>query len=70
MKCADYEEDPPATSFTECAMIALYYSSEKEKPQGAVDYTRARYVKKPSGARPGAVIYTNQKTVFVTPERE
>ena len=35
-----------------------------------VDYTRVRYVKKPSGAKPGMVIYTNQSTVFVTPNQK
>lgn len=33
-----------------------------------VDYTLRRYVKKPSGARPGYVIYTNQTTLFVDPD--
>ena len=34
-----------------------------------VDYPPVRYVKKPSGARPGMVIYTDYKTIYVTPER-
>lgn len=33
-----------------------------------VDYTPVKYVKKPAGARAGMVIYTTNKTVFVTPE--
>lgn len=37
MRCADSTEEPPAQSFTECAVIAAYFSSEKEKPQTAVD---------------------------------
>ena len=32
-----------------------------------VDYTRIRYVSKPNGAKPGMVIYTNERTVFVKP---
>ena len=35
-----------------------------------VDYTLRRYVKKPGGARPGFVIYTNQRTLFVKPAQE
>ena len=35
-----------------------------------VDYTLRRYVKKPGGAKPGFVIYTNQHTLFVEPARE
>jgi len=34
-----------------------------------VDYTPARYVKKPNGAKPGFVIYTNFKTASVKPEK-
>ena len=33
----------------------------------AIDYALARYVKKPSGAKPGMVIYTDYKTLFVQP---
>ena len=36
----------------------------------AVDYTAVRNVKKPSGAKPGKVIYTDYKTLFVTPTLE
>ncbi len=68
LKCG--ADEPPATSFTECAEIALLYSSEREKPQAAVDYTRARYVKKPSGSKPGFVIYERNHTAYVTANRE
>ena len=33
-----------------------------------VDYTLRKYVKKPSGARPGFVIYTHQRTLYVAPD--
>ena len=33
-----------------------------------VDYTECRYVKKPSGAKPGFVIFTNQHTLYITPD--
>ena len=68
MKCNG--EEPPAESFTECAVIALYYSSEHEKPQAAVDYTKARYVKKPSGSKPGFVIYEKNYTAYVTADKQ
>lgn len=35
-----------------------------------VDYTLVRYVKKPAGAKPGMVVFTNNKTVYVTPDAE
>jgi predicted ribosome quality control (RQC) complex YloA/Tae2 family protein len=35
-----------------------------------VDYTPVKYVKKPSGARPGMVIYETYSTAYVTPKEE
>jgi predicted ribosome quality control (RQC) complex YloA/Tae2 family protein len=35
-----------------------------------VDYTEVRYVKKPHGAKPGMVIFTHNKTLYVTPSEE
>jgi predicted ribosome quality control (RQC) complex YloA/Tae2 family protein len=36
-------------------------------PLVSVDYTPARYVKKPPGAKPGFVTYSNFKTAVVKP---
>ena len=51
------------------ALLAAWYSAARNSANVPVDYTLVRYVKKPSGARPGMVIYTDYKTIFVTPER-
>ncbi len=51
------------------ALLAAWYSSARNSANVPVDYTLVRYVKKPSGARPGMVIYTDYKTIYVTPER-
>lgn len=51
----------------QCATIASYYSKAKNSSNVPVDYTFIRYVKKPSGSKPGMVIYTNQTTVNVNP---
>ena len=48
------------------AKLAVQYSQAKGSSNVPVDYTRARYVKKPSGAKPGFVIFTNQKTISVS----
>ena len=53
----------------EAAMLAAWYSKARESANVAVDYTQVRWVRKPAGARPGMVVYTNYKTLFVTPER-
>ncbi|MDU2066312.1 MAG: NFACT family protein, partial [Sporomusaceae bacterium] len=52
------------------ASLAAYFSKGKESDKVPVDYTKRRYVKKPSGAKPGFVIYKKQTTVYVTPARE
>ena len=51
------------------ALLAAWYSSARNSANVPVDYTLVRYVKKPAGARPGMVIYTDYKTIYVTPER-
>ncbi len=55
------------STINKCASIAAYYSKAKNSSNVAVDYTFVRYVKKPSGAKPGKVIYTNYQTVNVNP---
>ena len=35
-----------------------------------VDYTAVKFVKKPAGARPGTVIFTDNRTLYVTPSEE
>lgn len=55
---------------TEAAIIAASHSRAGESSQVPVDYTQVRNVKKPSGAKPGMVIYENYKTAFVKPDRE
>lgn len=60
------KEVPPAVIET-AASHAAYYSKGRLSGKVAVDYTLLKFVNKPSGAPPGKVIYTNQKTIFVTP---
>jgi predicted ribosome quality control (RQC) complex YloA/Tae2 family protein len=54
----------------EAAQLAAYFSQAKASSQVPVDYTLIRHVHKPSGAKPGFVIYVNQKTLFVTPDEQ
>lgn len=50
------------------ALLAAKNSKACASSKVAVDYTPIKYVKKPSGAKPGMVVYTTNKTVFVNPE--
>lgn len=56
------------SALLEAAQLAAYYSQARNAPSAPVDYTRRRFVKKPNGAKPGMVIYTNQKTLIVAPK--
>lgn len=57
----------PDTTLVEAATLAAKHSSANSGAKIEVDYTLCRYVKKPTGALPGKVIYTNQKTIIVIP---
>lgn len=52
------------------ANLAAYYSKSKNGSNVPIDCTLRKFVKKPSGAKPGFVIYTNQKTYYATPNED
>lgn len=51
----------------EGAVLAAYHSSGKMSSHVPIDYTYKKHVKKVPNAKPGMVIYTNFKTLYVTP---
>lgn len=59
----------PETTLDEAANLAAYYSKAKDSSKVAIDYTEARHVHKPNGAKPGMVIYYTNKTIYITPEK-
>ena len=64
------EGEVPLETLKQAALLAAWYSKGRNSSTVPVDYTLRKYVKKPSGAAPGKVIYTHQKTVYVTAEEE
>ena len=68
MRC-EPDEDPDARDFTEAAQAAAFFSDERASANVAVDYTLAKFVKKPSGSAPGHVIYTDYYTAYVNPAK-
>ena len=50
------------------AELAAYFSKAQNSSKVPVDYVQCKFVKKPSGAKPGFVIFTNQRTLYVTPK--
>lgn len=59
--------EPTETAIREAAMLAAAHSRARDSSQVPVDYTQVRNVNKPSGAKPGMVIYVKYNTVYVTP---
>ena len=68
IKCAGKEV--PEQTIYEGAMLAAYFSKSKMSSQVPVDYTKKKHVKKPSGSKPGMVIYETNSTIYVTPTEE
>ena len=56
---------PSEETLIYAAKIAVKFSKAAGSSKVPVDYTFCKFVKKPSGAKPGFVIFTNQKTLYV-----
>ncbi len=52
----------------EAAVIAAWNSKARDAGRAAVDYTLVKNVKKPNGAKPGMVIFTDYQTAYVSPD--
>ena len=61
-------ETPPNKTIEEAAHLAAFFSKARGGSLVPVDYAEKRYVKKPNGAKPGAVIYTTHNTAYITPD--
>jgi predicted ribosome quality control (RQC) complex YloA/Tae2 family protein len=57
----------PMPAVLEAAAIAAWHSKGRGSENVPVDYTLVKRVKKPSGARPGTVIFTGNRTLYVKP---
>lgn len=61
--------DPPPETLLDAATLALLYSDLKKSGKGEVIYTRRKWVKKAKGQAPGAVVVTQEKSIFVSLDR-
>ena len=64
------EGEIPRDTLMQAAILAAWYSKGQRSSMVPIDYTRKKYVKKPSGAAPGKVIYTHHKTAYITAEED
>ena len=60
-------ESPAEEDLRLAAGIAAYHSKARSSANVPVDYTRVKYVKKPSGSKPGFVIFTHNRTLYEDP---
>lgn len=60
--------EPEKEALQAACQLAAYFSKARGGSQVPVDCVPRRFVKKPSGAKPGFVIFTNQTTFYITPD--
>lgn len=61
---------PSDTAILEAALIAAHFSKRANDSKVDIDYTYVKYVKKPSGAKTGMVIYDNFSGITVKPDSD
>ena len=59
---------PGEQTLFEAAQLAAFHSKGRSGSGVPVDYAAVKFVKKPAGAKPGMVIFTNNRTLYVTPD--
>ncbi len=60
-------EEPDKGTIKDAAAVAAWHSKKRESKQVAVSCTRARYVTKPRGSKPGTVQIRKEKVLKVRP---
>ncbi|MEI8133659.1 MAG: NFACT RNA binding domain-containing protein [bacterium] len=58
----------PKEAIEQAAEIAAFFSDAKTQKHAPVAYTRRKFVRKPKGALPGAVLIEKEEVVIVTPK--
>jgi predicted ribosome quality control (RQC) complex YloA/Tae2 family protein len=61
-------DEIPDRTFEEAASLAAYYSAGREQGKVEIDYLLRRNVKKPSGAKPGFVVYYTNYSILAKAE--
>ncbi len=69
LQTEDQLDDIPDNTIDEALHLAAFYAKTDDKTQVEVDYTPAKFVKKPNGAKPGMVVYTTNYSAYITPDK-
>ena len=68
LKVKEAGEELPDRAFEEAAALAAYYSAGREQSKVDIDYVMKKEVKKPSGAKPGFVVYYTNYSMTIAPD--
>ena len=68
LKVHEPGEELPDRAFEEAAALAAYYSAGREQSKVDIDYVLKKEVKKPSGAKPGFVVYHTNYSMTIAPD--
>jgi len=64
------KQSPPLGTLIQAANLAAHFSKAKKENKVLVDYTLKKHVKKPKNAKPGMVIYSHEKSLWIKVEPE
>lgn len=64
------EDNPPARDLAQAGTLAALHSKARTSASVPVDWTRRKYVRKPRGSAPGAVVPDRVRTIFVRPDEK
>ena len=61
-------EELPDRTFEEAGKLAAYYSKGRQAPKVEIDYTQKKNLRKPTGGKPGFVVYYTNYSLLTEPD--
>ena len=61
-------EELPDRTFEEAGKLAAYYSKGRQAPKVEIDYTQKKNLRKPTGGKPGFVVYHTNYSLLIEPD--
>jgi predicted ribosome quality control (RQC) complex YloA/Tae2 family protein len=61
----DRGKEIPYQTLLDAATLALHFSDGRKEGKGDVVYTFRKYIQKPKGAKPGAVLVSQEKNIYI-----
>ena len=61
-------EELPDRTFEEAGKLAAYYSKGRQAPKVEIDYTQKKNLRKPTGGKPGFVVYYPNYSLLIEPD--